>query len=302
METSTVPCRAMIPAGPRSGRCLPARRRSCCGCRWCLLHRRAARAAWWMPTPVAFRLASPARSVPLRRTRTRFSQHPVRTQTILFQLALAQRVAHTHRPVRPFEPLADLLRPRPRIPYYGTRADEAPEVDDDRLDAGCLPGKHPKDVAVPLQLQHHVEQVDVLLRKGLCCRGLRILLREDGQVIDMAGRDGVEGDTLAQVDSMVQDLRYQSSTVAASPSAGRSLVSSSQWSGSSVPTPRRTAGWRHAPTSASGKTPNGRFGSRRTWPSSFSVPSTAGLAMSSTICGTLSSGGIRASSPWCTTR
>ena len=121
-----------------------------------------------------------------------------------FQRPVFRWVVLFHYPVQPFEPLPDLLRSRQRLPCREMCADEAPEVDDDRLDVGHLPGRRPLEVPVALRLQHRVEQVDVLLRKDLRRWGLGPLLREDGQVGDTAGRDDVEGDALAQVVGMLQ--------------------------------------------------------------------------------------------------
>ena len=123
---------------------------------------------------------------------------------ILFALSLADGVADLDRPMQPLESLPDLFRSRERLPRGGMRSDEASEIDHHRPDVGRLPVGHPRDVPVTLRLQQRVEQVDVLVGKRLGRRGLGALPREDGQVGDVDGGDGVEGEALAQVVGAVQ--------------------------------------------------------------------------------------------------
>ncbi len=111
----------------------------------------------------------------------------------------ADGIAHLDGPVESLEPLPDFFHSGQRLALRRVGADEASEVDDEALDRGDLAPLHPFDAPVALGLQQGVEQVDVPFGTDLGRRGLWTFPRAHGDVGDMAGGDGVEGQAFAQV-------------------------------------------------------------------------------------------------------
>ncbi len=117
----------------------------------------------------------------------------------LFQLFFADGITHLDSPVESFESLPDCLDSGEWLALRWVGADEASAVDDEGSDVGWHSGGHVEDFTVALEGQQGEQEPDVPFGLDIGRRGLWTFPRAHGDVGDMAGGDGVEGEAFAQV-------------------------------------------------------------------------------------------------------
>ncbi len=111
----------------------------------------------------------------------------------------ADGITHLDSPVESFESLPDCLDSGEWLALRWVGADEASAVDDEGSDVGWHSGGHVEDFTVALEGQQGEQEPDVPFGLDIGRRGLWTFPRAHGDVGDMAGGDGVEGEAFAQV-------------------------------------------------------------------------------------------------------
>ncbi len=111
----------------------------------------------------------------------------------------ADGITHLDSPVESFESLPDCLDSGEWLALRWVGADEASAVDDEGSDVGWHSGGHVEDFTVALEGQQGEQEPDVPFGVDIGRRGLWTFPRAHGDVGDMAGGDGVEGEAFAQV-------------------------------------------------------------------------------------------------------